>query len=613
MEGLSTSHSADVSHAEAVVLVHGLNQDPVTQKQVELTARFYGLELKAAQVRGRAETPGVLSLLRNSETVAAIVSADALATLGEAEVIASLRRPAAGTVPLLILGVTQQTDPMRLATWSDGALTGSQHLPAGSSHGAYRFANVNGITKELSGEEMPALTRPACTFAIDTRRSVQPLLSLRVGQEDRPVFVWDNSDSKKTFFLADLNPADPSATPVPLTKAEDFLPLAPMMMFVRYAAGERAMHSDAQFANLIIDDPWLTEPYGHLNYEGLLEEMEKHNFHTTIAFIPWNFDRSEADLVQLFSRHPDRFSICMHGNNHNHREFGSYNENPLPSQVADIKQGLARMEEFQRLSKLPFDRFMIFPHDVASPLDTLRKFKEYNLLGAASRVTVPFGSNPPVDHLSSLRVVTADFAGFPLVRRYSAEASLPRWLIAINAFLGNPLLFYCHHTFFANGPGAFNSIAEAVNQIQPDVRWSSLGIIAQHLYLARVRSDTDYDALAFSREFILHNRQQRDVVFHVRKKEDGSSAIKSLTVDGQPTSYELSGGELHFTVLVSSGKAKHVVLEYQNDLNLASVDVSKKSLHVTFLRRLSDFRDITLARYKLGRAVTRFYYKVSHI
>ena len=30
-------------------------------------------------------------------------------------------------------------------------------------------------------------------------------------------------------------------------------------------------------------------------YKGLLQEMQKVNFHTTIAFIPWNFDRSRPE------------------------------------------------------------------------------------------------------------------------------------------------------------------------------------------------------------------------------------------------------------------------------------------------------------------------------
>jgi len=66
--------------------------------------------------------------------------------------------------------------------------------------------------------------------------------------------------------------------------------------------------------DLTVDDAWLREPYGYLQYSDLLQEMRRHNFHTTIAFIPWNYDRSEPDVISLFRANSDRLSICIHGN-----------------------------------------------------------------------------------------------------------------------------------------------------------------------------------------------------------------------------------------------------------------------------------------------------------
>ena len=80
-----------------------------------------------------------------------------------------------------------------------------------------------------------------------------------------------------------------------------FAEVAPEMIFAKYGAGERGWHALHHDANLTIDDPWLREPYGHLDYNKLLTEMERHNFHTTIAFIPWNYDRSEQQVVALFA------------------------------------------------------------------------------------------------------------------------------------------------------------------------------------------------------------------------------------------------------------------------------------------------------------------------
>ena len=54
-------------------------------------------------------------------------------------------------------------------------------------------------------------------------------------------------------------------------------------------------------ACLIIDDPLLRPQYGCLNYKKLLEAMKAHNFFTEIAFIPWNYKRSNAKTVRLLS------------------------------------------------------------------------------------------------------------------------------------------------------------------------------------------------------------------------------------------------------------------------------------------------------------------------
>ena len=54
-------------------------------------------------------------------------------------------------------------------------------------------------------------------------------------------------------------------------------------------------------ACLIIDDPVLRPKYGCLDYKRLLKEMKIHNFFTEIAFIPYNYRKSDAETVRLFA------------------------------------------------------------------------------------------------------------------------------------------------------------------------------------------------------------------------------------------------------------------------------------------------------------------------
>src|ERR1035438_10154069 len=97
----------------------------------------------------------------------------------------------------------------------------------------------------------------------------------------------------------------------------------------------------------------------------LLREMKKHHFHTTVAFIPWNFDRSAPQTVAMFRKNSEYFSITIHGNNHDHQEFPSLKDRALDVQTANIRQAVVRMEKFQSLTRLAYDRVMVFPHSIA--------------------------------------------------------------------------------------------------------------------------------------------------------------------------------------------------------------------------------------------------------
>jgi len=380
------------------------------------------------------------------------------------------------------------------------------------------------------------------------------------------------------------------------------------MIFAKYCAGDRGWHPLHHDANLTIDDPWLREPYGHLNYKDLLAEMERHNFHTTIAFIPWNYDRSEQPVVALFRSHPERFSICVHGDNHDHKEFDDYESKSLSVQIAALRQSLARMEKFQALTGIPYDKVFVFPHNIGSER-ILEQLKTYNFDATVNSLSVPIDRKRPTSPLFALRPVTLSFGDFPSAARYGAAMPNPSSFIAINEFLGNPIFFYGHHDLFASGIGAFDRVADDVNRIEPDTHWRSLGDMAKHLYLVRLKDKANYDVLAFSSSLDLDNASGQNSIFYIQKPESDASAIASVSVDGRPVSFQFVGGSLQLSVAIPARESREVLIRYKNDLDLASVSVAKNSPRVYVLRKISDFRDITLSKYRVGRAVTDYYYK----
>jgi len=595
--------SASCAYSADVVFVRSPGGPSAEQEQLETATRFYGLNLNVIMAGSASDDLALSRAVEKEETVGIAISANALAAVNRSALLQALHRRRGSSVPVLILGVGPDADPTLLSSWSGGAALGCKQIenPLASQ---YVFGRVDGLTWQLADLEIPLPTKDAFYLVRGDNSAALPIASVRHDNQISPVFVQTSVQQLKVFVVCAASSGG-SLTDADGT-VDAFLRIAPAMIFVRYCAGEQGWHALHQYANLTIDDPWLRQPYGYVDYEGLFREMERHGFHTTIAFIPWNYDRSEPGVVSLFRNHPERFSISVHGDNHDHKEFTSYGSKPLPVQIADMKQSLARMEKFRTLTGIPYDNVMIFPHSIA-PEKTLEALKTYNYLATVNSTNVPLDAAKPTAVSFALRPVTLSFAGFPSIGRYSVAAPISKSYIAINEFLGNPLLFYGHSDDFAKGIDAFDGVADEVNKLEPDTQWRGLGDVVRHLYVVKLRGDSNYDVLAFSSSICLDNISGRDSIFYVRKQEIGPQAINSVTVDGQNDDYRLQDGYVNFSVPVPAGKTRCAAIQYKNDLDLASISTSNDSVVVYFLRKASDFRDISLSKSSSGLAFVRFY------
>lgn len=594
-------------HAADVVFVRSASASPTQQQELEIAASFYGLDLQVVTATADNNDHALGSAVEGNDTLAVAVAADALTLVNEKALLRALSRKSGASVPLLILGVTPETDPTLLRTWSGNTVVGCGRSK-GLRRPLYVVDRVAGVTGQLAGLELPFPRKDTSYFVLAENGKGQMITGVREENGVLPVFIQTVLDQRKVFLGSKMpSPQDTSGDGNTVNVMDAFATVAPAMMFIKYCAGERGWHALHHYANLTIDDPWLREPYGYLDYRGLLEEMQKHNFHTTVAFIPWNYDRSEPEVASLVRGHPERFSICIHGDNHDHKEFSDFQSKSLPVQIAAVRESLSRMDKFQTLTGISYDKVMVFPHSIGSER-LLEALKTYNFLATVNVDNVPFDIFRPPAFALALRSVILSWGAFPSIARYSAGTLNPAVLIAINDFLDNPLLFYGHHDFFANGIGAFDAMADRVNKFEPDTRWRSLGEIVKHLYLVRLRDDANYDVLAFSSSFSLENISGHDSIFHVRKQETGSPVISSVSVDGQPCNYRLRHGYSEFSIAIPAGKTRNVMVLYENNLGLVPASTSKPSLRVYLLRKISDFRDITMSKYAVGRGITRLYY-----
>jgi hypothetical protein len=288
---------------------------------------------------------------------------------------------------------------------------------------------------------------------------------------------------------------------------------------------------------------------------------------------------------------------------------------PLLVQEINIKQAIARMKEFKRLTGLTYNSVMVFPHGIA-PSKTLGLLKKYNFLATSNKGNIPIGSVNPKDPLFYLRSYSIVFENFLSLNRYYTRemnnASILKYYdarIIIDIFLDNPILLCGHHDYFKDGINSFNKVARFVNSIDPNIEWRSLGFIAKHLYLLRVRKDGNYDVLSYCRNIVIKNTHEREIAYFIKKKETFYPPAKKVIVNGKEHAYKNSGGYLTIEISIPSGETKSIEIEYQNNINMSSVDISKNDWHVKLLRQISDFRDNTLSKNLLGQKLIEYYYK----
>jgi peptidoglycan/xylan/chitin deacetylase (PgdA/CDA1 family) len=417
------------------------------------------------------------------------------------------------------------------------------------------------------------------------------------------------------YLLARLNGSGTGSAATWEFRRSHFGEVTPLFLLLREAGGARCWHPPTAMANLTIDDPWLTEPYGCLSFTGLLAEMQRERFHATIGFVPWNYDRSASDVVAIIRANPQYFSIAVHGNNHDRYEFFRYEPRagdhqrakPLAEQAFNIRQALARMEAFHQRTGLDFDRVMVFPHGVC-PARTFGALKQNGFWATSNYSNVPLGEQPPGDPAVALRAANTEWDAFPALRRNYPQ-NLSEEAIAIDLFLGNPVLFMAHQDLFFEGIDAFTPSARRVNVRQPAVRWMSLGEISRHLHLLRWLDDTRCDVRLVSCHARVENPRLVPVTFSFTKGESTGETIDRVTIDGVEIPWTFAAGELHCTVSLPAHTVSLIEIHHHFPLNSVPVDVHRRGLRNRCLRLIAEFRDLILPRLPGGRILTRKYYR----
>lgn len=549
-------------------------------------AEYYGLLCRRIALDAMDLTDGLLRDARGDYFKLVGISADALLdsspliTNDELGVVQSAIETEG--VSLLVSNVTAGFDPTLLAEMTDGAVLGATKSE-GWSAGWFVSDAAPEIAREFTGQYVSHWMRHGDPALILGRQASATTLITSAGEGGTayPVFVKCDKEPGSIFVhAAEEDESLKELTLMEMYSAGDyFSKIVPLMFTTRYVFGEEVWHNDHNYANLTIDSAALSEPFGDLSFVELLRQMEAHDFHTTIAFVPANWARSEPGVVRLFRANPERFSLVQRGNNDDGYEFYKYTVSeddeyegrkfparPLADQEADIEEGLRRMEEHRRLTAIPYDRVMIFPRDI-SPEPTLVLLKKHNYLATVNSRDVPLEASRPADWEYGMYQANMDFGNFPTVSRRHPGAYQPfrpRLLSFIfDLFIDKPALFYSEAgKLFETGADAFNPVVDDVNMLPGKLEWRSLGYIIKHLCLEKENDDGSVDVKMYSNHLIVTNSSSHERTYHISKAETLNVPISVLTVNGHEFPYRIDDGLLSLDVRVPAGTSMEIVITY---------------------------------------------------
>jgi len=589
--------------AAHVLIISATGESSVTALTTKRLCEFYGLQYKLL-----APEAALSRLVRNNSAddpiLAAVIDTPSIEMMHFDELETLRRVIELGGIQLLV----HSRKPNARALDGLEQLTGVPEIRFAELDGDASYFRISRlhpeVTKEFTGitKRLAAGIKRRVLIIKASDRDEELVTLIAVSSTDQqayqPIFAELRRGKGTIFIAASGSMQKLNGQLISMYNWENLPVLVPIMMFLRLSCGEYCWHREVDYANLTIDDANLVEPYGSLNYTDLLEHMKEHNFHTTVAFIPYNYDRTQHSSFNIFLENPRYYSLAMHGNNHDHREFGPYHERPLDEQRMDIIQGIARMERLRQLTSLPYDKVMIFPHDI-SPANTLGVLKRYNFLCTVNRGNVPLGSEPSPWFDFNMRPVNMDYETFPSLDRRFVESDL----YVFDLFIDKPAILFGHlygtNNLFKDGIAAFDATANRINRLRTQVEWRSLGYIAKNLYLERVNSDGTVSVKMFSSQLNLKNKSKVARTFHIKKRESSNISISEVLVDGKAAEYSIENGHLNMTITLQALQTIKINVKYDGVLP-ADITLQKNDPKVWLLRHGSEFRDRFLSTKSFG-------------
>jgi hypothetical protein len=372
---------------------------------------------------------------------------------------------------------------------------------------------------------------------------------------------------------------------------KSFCEAVPIVLYLKWAFRGAAFGRLETNACLIVDDPPLKRRYGHLDFRETLDLMDRHRFNTTVAFIPWNWHRSDPGTVSLFQSRPDKFSLVFHGCDHTGGEFGVRSDAVLNQK---IRASIHRMECFQQRFSLESDRVMVFPQGAFSP-EAGRALKLNGFVAAVNTEVAPAHALNQTTIADLWSAAIMRYGTFPIFTRRYAEHGIENF--AFDALLGKPCLIAAHHEVFKDHAQDLLALIHSLNALKCNLVWRPLSQVIRRSALNRQAAD----GIGFHRMFacasLLENAGAEAISTLLLKEEGDPECIETVSLNGTPAEFSVQDGDLRMRLTLPGFSEAVVRIHYRNTLEvLANRDRLVDRLKVAARRHLSEFRDNYLSR-----------------
>ena len=390
-----------------------------------------------------------------------------------------------------------------------------------------------------------------------------------------------------SFFLAactDVMDIDAAVAPG-LQPIDRLLRFVPFLAYLRSSFGSRCWTNERPAACIIIDDPLLRERYGFLDFQRLDSRLDHLPFSMNIAFIPWNYRRTDPRVAGRFTRADRRFSVSIHGCDHTRGEFGSPDEAWLRRQA---RRALSRMDTHEQLTGIRHNRVMVFPQGIFSKA-SLKALSDEGFIAAVNSTIYPVDAVPgDITFRDFLVPAVTRFDGAPLFMRHYPDR-LERF--ALDLFLGRPALIVEHHGFFRDGYDGVARCVAFVNRIAPDVLWTDLDEVCESTCLTRHAGDRQF-IRAYSSVLRMRSQQIGRRVVRVEKHRH-SESVDAVTWNGRLVPFDVKHSTVTCDIVLNSNEEG--VLRFQAAPARMAIDDNAPSLSDRFKvfarRRLCEVRD----------------------